>query len=298
MSNGSTEMSDNIADQMAETVEMITQLQNTEKDMYQTLIRSADNSVSGEGQILTDTEQADIVQQINNLSTARINLYNSIDQNYKNNAWAVSESRDTLVDQTAMLQVLEDELNKSKTNLSALETNRDNQLKMVDINTYQSKSYDAQRRLMRSVAIIGILLLVIVLLGKISQKMSKVTNPLIIVVVVVGSVFTIRRVYDMAKRTPTNYDEYQWWWVPKTDTQFADSSGSFIDISGIDMPYVCAQESCCSEGTVWADASGCVADASESFTNYNPLKTCGQKTTVYEGPVKAYNQNFGIFDTF
>ena len=58
-----------------------------------------------------------------------------------------------------MLQVLEDEMNKSKTNLTALETNRDNQLKMVEINTYQSKSYDAQRRLMRFIAIIGVILL-------------------------------------------------------------------------------------------------------------------------------------------
>jgi hypothetical protein len=290
--------SDDVAQQLTETMAMIKELQDTERDMYQTLIRSADNNLSGGGPVLTDTEKQDIITQINNLSATRVNLYQFIEQNYKNTAISVSESRNTLVDQTAMLQVLEDELNKSKTNLTALETDRDNQLRMVDINTYQSKSYDAQRRLMRSVAILGILLLLILVLGKISKKMSSVTNPLMLGVVVIGSVFTIRRVYDMAKRTPTNYDEYQWWWAPTSDTQIADSSGSFIDISGIDIPYVCAQQSCCSSGTTWSDSSGCVADTTDSFANYNPLKTCGQKTSAYEGQVKAYNQNFGVFDTF
>ena len=257
--------SEDVAQQLTETMAMIKELQDTERDMYQTLIRSADNNLSGDGPILTDTEKQDIVSQINNLSATRVNLFQFIEQNYKNTAISVSEARNTLVDQTAMLQVLEDELNKSKTNLTALETDRDNQLRMVDINTYQSKSYDAQRRLMRSVAILGILLLLILVLGKISKKMSSVTNPLMLGVVVVGSVFTIRRVYDMAKRTPTNYDEYQWWWAPTSDSQVADSSGSFIDISGIEIPYVCAQQSCCSAGTTWSDASGCVADTTDSL---------------------------------
>ena len=39
-------------------------------------------------------------------------------------------------------------------------------------------------------------------------------------------------------------------------------------------------------------------DNVDTFTNYNPLKTCGQKTPVYGGTIKAYNQNFGVFDSF
>ena len=135
----------------------------------------------------------------------------------------------------------------------------------------------------------------------------------------------------MSKRTANNYDEYQWWWTPRSDTQLSASEGSFIDISGIELPYICAQDSCCGEGTVWSDGSGCVMDTDPSvdpndidpsnidlsnidpsnidlsnitppnvdtFTNYNPLKTCGQKTPVYGGTIKAYNQNFGVFDSF
>ena len=299
MTNGTSSMSDEVEEEMTETMATIEQLQKTEKELYNTLIQNADNTLSGDGQILTDSEKKDVIDQINNLAAARVNLFQSLEQNYKSNAWSVSGSRDVLVEQTTMLKVLEEQMNKSKTNLSALETNRDNEMKMVEINTYQSKSYDAQRRLMRSIAIIGMLLLLILLLGKMSKKMSRVTNPLILIVVVIGSALTIRRVYDMSKRSPTNYDEYQWWWTPTTASQISDSSGSFFDISGIDMPYICAQESCCSAGTTWSDASGCIPDdTTDSFTNYNPLKTCGQRTSLYEGPVKAYNQNFGIFDTF
>ena len=195
-------MSNEVEEEMTETMATIEQLQKTEKELYNTLIQNADNTLSGDGQILTDSEKNDVIDQINNLSTARVNLFQSLEQNYKSNAWSVSESRDILVEQTDYVKsIRRAELNKSKTNLSALETNRDNEMKMVEINTYQSKSYDAQRRLMRSIAIIGILLLLILLLGKISKKMSSVTNPLILVVVVIGSAFTIRRVYDMSKRS-------------------------------------------------------------------------------------------------
>ena len=336
MTGGANGMGDNVAEQMSDTMDMIAQLQQTEKDLYQALIRSADNTLSGSGQVLTETEQKDIRDQINSLSASRVTLYDSIEQSYNSNASSVSESRDTLVDQTSMLQVLEDEMNKSKTNLTALETNRDNQLKMVEINTYQSKSYDAQRRLMRFIAVIGVILLVIIVLGKVSDQFSKFAGSLITTVIIIGGALTARRVYDMSKRTANNYDEYQWWWTPRSNTQLSASEGSFIDISGIEMPYICAQDSCCGEGTVWSDGSGCVMDTDPSvdpndidpsnidlsnidpsnidpsnidlsnitppnvdtFTNYNPLKTCGQKTPVYGGTIKAYNQNFGVFDSF
>ena len=93
MTGGANGMGDNVAEQMSDTMDMIAQLQQTEKDLYQALIRSADNTLSGSGQVLTETEQKDIRDQINSLSASRVTLYDSIEQSYNSNASSVSESR-------------------------------------------------------------------------------------------------------------------------------------------------------------------------------------------------------------
>ena len=67
--------SDTVAEELTDTVDAIKQLQESEKEMSKTLIQSADNSISGSGPVLTQTESDAIISQINNLSATRVNLY-------------------------------------------------------------------------------------------------------------------------------------------------------------------------------------------------------------------------------
>jgi len=243
--------------ELQDTLDRIEQLQKTEEHLYTMLSTNAENIANG-NLAFTESEVVDITSQINALSTTRVNLYNVIANIYKSQTTNEKNAQASLNQQTTTLQLLEEELNKSKKKLANMKDYKNNQLKMIEINTYYSKQYDAYRRLMRLITIIGVLLLVSILLEH--TPLYMVSRPLTILVCIVGGIVIILRVFNMMSRSSYNYDEIKWF-PPVNQT----SSSTQIGVSDtIGTPYVCAEQSCCSYGTVWSDASGCVVDTQSS----------------------------------
>jgi hypothetical protein len=248
---------------MEDTLHKISQLQKTEEQLYKALTQNAENVALGKPNTFSDDEIKDITTQINSLSAARVNLYNSISETYHSQAVNETNAQASLKQQTKTLQLLEQELNKSKKNLSKLKDEKYNQLKMIEINTYYSKQYDAHRRLMRMITIIGACLLVAI--GLEYTPLKVVSTPLTILICSIGAFLVGKRLINMILRRNDNYDEFNWPTAPTTDATLATANtqnNSIIDISGVDVPYICAAASCCNEGTIWTDASGCVIDTS------------------------------------
>ena len=249
--------------ELQDTLDKIKQLQGTEKQLYKALTQNAENVALGKPSF-SDTEIQDITAQINSLSASRVNLYNTLSETYKSQASNEINSTEALEQQTKTLQLLEQELNKSKKKVAAMHDEKANQLKMIEITTYYSKQYDAHRRLMKMIAIVGLCILVATMLETIYEPLGVLSKPLVILIVIVGGFFICKRIIQMLLRRRDNYDEFIWPMAPTNDTQLltANSTGPLFDISGIEVPFVCAASSCCSEGTVWTDSSGCVVDTS------------------------------------
>ena len=130
--------------------------------------------------------------------------------------------------------------------MASLQDQKLNQLKMIEITTYYSKQYDAQKRLMQIIAIVGVCLLLCTFIG---------FKPLTYTIAVAGGILIALRVFNMSMRTNYDYDEIKWFSPPTTDS----SSGSTaIGITGPSIGTLCAGSSCCSAGTIWDSASGCV----------------------------------------
>jgi hypothetical protein len=240
---------------MQDTLDEIAQLQQTEQRLYQSLTKNTERKLLGSPNTFTDSEIADITSQINSLSATRVNLYNSLSETYKSQATNEHNASDILAQQTQTLQLLETELNKSKKKLSTLKDERANQLKMIEITTYYSKQYDAYRRLMRMIAIVGFCLLVAI--GLKYTPLSVVSTPLAFLILVVGSFFIGGRLINMLMRRDDNYDEFVWPMAPTNTNQLNNGMGSPLGIKGVDIPFICNTSSCCGKGTVWSN-SGCV----------------------------------------
>lgn len=251
--------------ELQDTLDKIKQLQGTEEQLYKVLTQNAENVALGKPNTFTDTEIQDITTQINSLSASRVNLYNTLSEAYKSQASNENIAQEALAQQTKTLQLLEQELNKSKKKMAEMKDEKTNQLKMIEITTYYSKQYDAHRRLMKMIAVVCLCILIASMLQTIYEPLGVVSKPLVILICIVGGFFIGKRIINMVLRRTDNYDEYIWPMAPTNDTQLltANISGPIIDISGIEMPYVCASSSCCGEGTVWTDASGCIVDTSK-----------------------------------
>jgi hypothetical protein len=250
-----------MADKLQDLLNQIEQLQKTEEQLYKSLTQNAENVAMGKENTFTDSEIETITNQINSLTTSRVNLYNYLSDSYHTDIEIAETSKSSMKQQTETLRILERELNKSKNNLAKLKDEKYNQLKMIEINTYFSKQYDAQKRLMKIITIVGACMFISLLIGYV-DALKPISKLLFTVVTIIGSLFIIKQVIDMYMRRNDNYDEYLWPMAPTTDVKLetANQPFTFIDISGVDIGKICVGPLCCNEGTVWDSVDGCIVD--------------------------------------
>ena len=105
---------------LQDTLDKIKQMQNTEGQLYKALTQNAENVALGKPNTFSDTEIQDITDQINSLSASRVNLYNTLSETYKNEASNESNAQESLEQQTKTLELLEQELNKSKKKMAVM----------------------------------------------------------------------------------------------------------------------------------------------------------------------------------
>jgi hypothetical protein len=221
----------------------IENLQALEKELFSKLESSNDT--------LTDDQRQELIEQINNISDTRIQLYASLgDVNtfYSSNLQSTSTTLNT---QTKVIQMVESQLNDYKTRLQNIEDDKWNKLRLVQINYYYSQMYQDHRHFVIWILVAVTLIFIILMLCRYGFLNEFFQNFLIIVV----SVFVIIRLgymwLDMNRRSTQNYDEFDWSFDPSTAPQ-PDGDASLTD------PWantgVCQGQACCYTDFVW-DAS-------------------------------------------
>jgi hypothetical protein len=231
---------------LQDTITKISELQKTEEKMYASLTHNAERVALGKQDTFTEEDIQSITDQINSLSSARVNLYNTLSDLYKSQINSESTMKKSIDQQTETLQLLEEELNKSKKKMTALKDEKLNHLKMIEITTYYSKQYDAQKRLMQIVAVLGICLFL---------SMYFQIKPLTTFILIVGIVWIGYRLLNMAMRDGENYDEFNFFYPPSTD-----GSNHPIGFSAKAIGKICIGSICCNKGTIWDEQLGCVID--------------------------------------
>ena len=240
----------------------ISQLQETEKQLYNILTKNAEKVALGKKDTMSDSEITTLTTQINSLSAARVNIYNALSKNFQQGVVLEKSVQDSIEQQTTTLKLLETELNNSKKNLAKIKDEKYNQLKMIEINNYFSKQYDAHIKLMKLTTIVGVCMLATLSL-RYFEPLKVASTPLFHIVTLIGVFFILKILIDMYLRRGDKYDEYVWPTAPATTKELSTSnadSTAFIDVSGIDVPF-CLGASCCSIGTKWDnDTFMCVLD--------------------------------------
>ncbi len=248
----------------AETLSNIQDLQNMEKSMYAQLDTSTSDKT------LTQTEQEQIITKINELSEMRSSMFQSLKNIYTSEAANVSGTRNDLVNQITTAGIVENELNNAKKTLEALEKERYNKLRMVEINTYYGKRYEAQADIMKWVVLLCIPLLILAILMKKGILSSGLGGGLISAVLIIGIILIGAKVWDYMRRDNMNFDEYKWFWDPKANdptvieydreqlSKATDSAEASVQSAGDSMSSAlgtCVGEDCCTAPTTWDSTS-------------------------------------------
>jgi hypothetical protein len=182
-----------------------------------------------------------------------------------------------LVDETAVVGVISNELQNANKNLSALQNERYNKTRMAEINDYYSSKYETQSNIMKTIVyfcipilILGILMKKSIIPQNIALSLIGILTGLVIIVVFLQAV-------DVMRRDNMVFDEYKF----PFDADNVDLSS---DSNSDDQPTKTEWGLSCA-GTVWDDTTKqCVtpqfqSSNSEGFVGERCLQSSFNKPT-------------------
>lgn len=260
----------------------IKQMQTTEMKLYTDL----------DNQNLTADQKNEIIDRINQISQTRSTLYNSLNNMAGSYQQNVSTSQNTIQQQMFALDIVENELNEAKIRMKALETDKYNKLRLVEINTYYSKRFNAHKEIVKSIVYVCIFMLIIIILGKkqiLPRNIYIVLNGLIIVI---GVIVIGKKMIDLSNRDNMNFDEYDWYF-DKTKAPSDTSTSTNQSDPWASITTTCVGEMCCTAnpGLIYDSVNKvCILNSDTTLqTSATPTETETNTNTDTE-PMNNMNQ--------
>jgi len=231
-----------------ETLNYIQELQTIEQGIFTNLEQN--------GSSMTQAEQNQLLQQMNDISQMRINLYqslsglNSLFQN------SLTNSRDTLDEQIVAIGIVEEQLNEAKTRLQLLEQEKNNNIRSIEINDYYSQRYEMHTRLMKIIIFMLVPIIILAILYNKGILPKIIYLGLISVIGIIGFYFLFTTYFSMIRRDNMNYQEIDWDFNPNNVNNSTTSSNQIVDSSNNDpwesttstsgaFSSVCTGAECC-----------------------------------------------------
>jgi hypothetical protein len=236
-------MSSDLQERNLQTLNDINNLRKIETQLYENL-----NNIN-----LSESEKQLIMRRINELLQIRINLYATLKDYYSSFQKNVASSRNVLSEQVTAIDIIENELEESKRRLQLIEEEKNNKLRLVSINTYYGKKYNAQKSIMQTIALICVLIIILSVLRNKELLPPKLYVVLIGIIIIIGLFNIGSKIIDLSNRDNMNFDEYNWYFnkslAPTTNT-IVDSGETSYDPWRIPS-VTCIGQECCYEGSTY-----------------------------------------------
>jgi hypothetical protein len=223
--------------------QLVTDIQSLQT-MEQELFSSLENNPN-----LTNEQQQKIVEKMNQLSNIRINLYQTLSgvNNYYQNA--LSSSQGTLKEQTNAIYIVESELNQSKRRLDLLNQEKNNKIRLVEINNYYGDKYAEHGNLMKIIILTLVPIIILALLNNKGILPDSIYYGLTVIIAFIGGYFFWLRFGSIITRDNMDYQTYDWYFDPASaPTAGAASTDPWSSSSDYGT---CIGDACCSPGLVY-----------------------------------------------
>ena len=266
-------MTDNLQGRNAQIIDTIKSLQSSEMKLYDSL----------ESKSLNSDQKQQIIDKINQISQMRINLYANLKDMYSYYQEDVSDSRNAMNDQMVSVDVIENELNDSKRRLNLLETQKNNKIRLVEINTFYGKRYNAHKQIMQIVVIICIPILFLTILASKGIIPPKINMLLTSIIIIIGIYIIGAKIIDLSNRDNINFYEQNWYFnkndAPTNSADITSNTDSDSD-PWATSSFTCVGAECCYDNSTYDETENkCIPNINSGSTT---------TTTTTEG--------FGVFE--
>jgi hypothetical protein len=223
---------------------------------------------------LTTSQKEQIVDKMNQLSNMRINLYQTLSGVNNYYQTSLSSSQGTLTEQSAAINIVEKELNSAKKRLEFLEAEKNNKIRLVEINNYYGDKYAEHGALMKIVIFTLVPIIILAILNSKGILPSSIYFILLIIISIIGAYFFWIRFGSIITRDNMNYQEYDWYFNAGAAPAPPDASDS-TDPWASNKMGTCVGDACCSDGLTYdSSLNQCVdnsvnssSSTTESFIN-------------------------------
>ena len=257
MSNQSTNM---FQEKNNELSNYIDQLSKVEQDLIEEISNTKDQK-----------EQARLTNLLVLIQETRTNLINSLSSINTYYTQNLIGSSHTLEQQTDAVAIMDKEMIQAKKRLAYINEQKENKLRVVEINQYYSASY-AEWTYLVKILIVTIIAFTIVIKMKmyITWLPQELFSLLMFIIGVVSIYLIFTIIISIYSRDNMVYDEYNWNFnihnAPKMDTGM-----SFKNPFKLTDIITCVGSSCCQEGTLWKNNIGkCVPQVSTTTSKCSP----------------------------
>lgn len=275
---------DNLQEKNQQTMNNISQLQTQEKQLYDKL----------DDVTLTSEQKQEIINSINQISEMRLSIYTNMKNMYSNYQQNVTESRTTLIQEIEAIDILENELNEARRRINLIEDEKNNKLRLVEINTYYGKRYNSHSKIMKIIIFTCIPIIILSILAKKGILPSNIYVFLTGIVLIIGLVVLGLEIIDISNRDNMNWDEYNWHF----DTSKAPSSDVTGTSSSQGNPWetpsvVCVGSACCYTGSTYDNGKNmCVPNSvSQSQPNVETFNVLEKYAYTQKRPM---SHNFNV----
>lgn len=238
----------------------ISELQKQEQNLYNQL---NDTTLSPE-------QKQSIINQINELSQIRFNLYSSMKDILSSYQQGATNTQNTLSQQVTAINIIEEQLNKNKLEINALDAQKQNKLKLVEINTYYGKRYNTYKHLMKTIVLFCIPIVILTYIYNTDLLPGRLYAFIVGLIIMFAMVVIGYQLIDISNRDNMNWDEYNWYFNKSTAP--IDSSTGHEKDPWVNPTITCIGAECCTNGSVFdSSLNKCVSDGTCSNPKDAPL---------------------------
>ena len=194
---------DNSTEQIIEKISNLQDLENQKYDDLNVLLASnptPDNIA----------QQKVLIDDITQLTNIRSQLFDTLLLHAQNNMKVNDALNANVQDKHTIVTLKENDLNARKAAIAALNQETENTQRMVDINVYYKKQYEARVIIMKYIVLLCLLVIFFVVLSNLGWLPQEMVIVLVVIIILAGGLYIGSLVYDAYQRSSMNYDEYNW----------------------------------------------------------------------------------------
>ena len=230
---------------------------NTELSTYIDQLAKAEQQLIEQISITKDAkEQARLANNlilIQDTRTSLINALSSINAYYSQN---LTGSSHTLEQQTNAVAIMDKEMRQAKKRLAYINEQKENKLRVVEINQYYSASYAEWTYLVKVLIITIVAFAIVINITTYFPRLPYgVYSILMFTISVVSLYYIFITIISIYSRDTMVYDEYNWNFNINSAPQI-NPNASFKNSFALPSMMSCIGENCCQEGTLWKNDIG------------------------------------------